>query len=446
MLSVLNLRRSVLSRGMVVGALATLAARGADAQTLLVTDATNRRVMLFDTHDGSLLDPAFIDLQAPGGATGITPIEALRTPNGDIVISDQVRDTVFRYTGDGQTFLGESSVPMNNVHGLAVAYGSIWVTNSNPNGTTPGRALLQLDQSLNLVAIHLLPALPFDVMAFTWQGVEGLLITDFGGSSVLFFDPASPTAVQTFYAPQPGTSGLNTPMYLSQRRFDGNVLVGGLISPAGIYELDRTSGAQVAYISNPGGQTSVHCAHDLFDGRILFTNMTGVHRFDPATGVTTTLVAGVNAHVIADYNDGRIGASYCAATRNSTGVSAFLYASGSLLASQNDCTLQGLSLPHNAAAFFLASRTQDFVAFPAGSAGNLCLGGAIGRYVGPGQIKNSGAAGAVSLTLDLAVVPSPTGAVSVTPGETWSFQCWYRDSVNGAATSNFTSGRAIPFQ
>ena len=75
----------------------------------------------------------------------------------------------------------------------------------------------------------------------------------------------------------------------------------------------------------------------------------------------------------------------------------------------------------------------------------LCLGGAIGRYVGPGQIQNSGSAGAISLAIDNTQVPQPTGFVTIAAGETWSFQAWHRDAVAGSATSNFTAGYEITF-
>jgi hypothetical protein len=83
---------------------------------------------------------------------------------------------------------------------------------------------------------------------------------------------------------------------------------------------------------------------------------------------------------------------------------------------------------------------------PGGSQGNLCLGGSIGRYVGPGQIQQSGSTGTVSLAIDLAQHPTPTGLVGVLPGETWNFQCWYRDAVGGMATSNFSDGYEVTFQ
>ena len=120
-------------------------------------------------------------------------------------------------------------------------------------------------------------------------------------------------------------------------------------------------------------------------------------------------------------------------------------ATGSATVASNNLTLEASSLPLNAFGFFLASRTQGSVNQPGGSQGVLCLGGQIGRYVGPGQIKNSGATGAFSLALNLAQTPTPTGPVAIAAGETWNFQCWYRDAVGGSATSNFTNGLNVVF-
>ena len=134
------------------------------------------------------------------------------------------------------------------------------------------------------------------------------------------------------------------------------------------------------------------------------------------------------------------------AANNSNGVPGSLAGAGSTVVSVNDLTLTAADLPTNSFGFFLVSQTQAFVVNPGGSAGNLCLGGGIGRYVGPGQIQNSGSSGLVDLTLDLTMIPTPTGLVAVAAGDTWNFQCWYRDAVGGQATSNFTDGVEIVFQ
>ena len=139
-----------------------------------------------------------------------------------------------------------------------------------------------------------------------------------------------------------------------------------------------------------------------------------------------------------------VGDAFCGpAVPNSTGASATIEAIGTPFIAANNLTLEAAALPSNSTGFFLASQTQGFVNQPGGSQGNLCLGGGIGRYVGPGQIMNSGAAGSISLPIDLSDLPTPTGPVSAIAGETWSFQAWFRDSVGGSATSNLTDGVSV---
>ncbi|MEM1453080.1 MAG: hypothetical protein AAF957_14230 [Planctomycetota bacterium] len=141
-----------------------------------------------------------------------------------------------------------------------------------------------------------------------------------------------------------------------------------------------------------------------------------------------------------------LGAPYCGpAVPNSTGNPGVITASGSPVASANNLTLTASSLPNQSFGFFLTSQVQGMTVNPGGSQGVLCLGGAIGRYVGAGQIQNTGVTGQFSLVLDLTQTPTPTGFVTIQPGETWNFQGWHRDSVGGMATSNFTNGRSITF-
>jgi len=147
-----------------------------------------------------------------------------------------------------------------------------------------------------------------------------------------------------------------------------------------------------------------------------------------------------------EWDGGSLGTTYCSSLANSTGAVSSLSAAGSVVVATNDLTLTAADLPPSSFGFFLASRTQGNVPNPGGSEGVLCLGGAIGRFVGPGEIKNSGPNGEFSLTLDLTQLPSPTGFVAAIPGETWNFQAWHRDSVGGVAVSNFTDGLSTALQ
>jgi hypothetical protein len=160
---------------------------------------------------------------------------------------------------------------------------------------------------------------------------------------------------------------------------------------------------------------------------------------NPTTSCTTTTSAGNCG------GGGSVGTAYCTANNNSTGGPGVLSANGTPLVASNDLTLEASSLPNNSFGFFLASLDSGFIANPGGSSGNLCLGGSIGRYVGPGQIKNAGTTGAFSLALDLTQVPQPTGFVAIAAGETWRFQAWHRDAIGGSTTSNFTNGLEIDF-
>ncbi|MEM8711210.1 MAG: hypothetical protein AAGG01_09670, partial [Planctomycetota bacterium] len=106
--------------------------------------------------------------------------------------------------------------------------------------------------------------------------------------------------------------------------------------------------------------------------------------------------------------------------------------------------LEAADMPSGAFGFFITSTTQAFVPNAGGSAGNLCVGGQIGRGVGNG-ILSTGALGAFSTPVSLDSIPTPTGFTSVMAGETRNFQAWHRDSIIGIATSNFSGGLAITF-
>ncbi|MCP3916816.1 MAG: hypothetical protein GY711_14770 [bacterium] len=181
-----------------------------------------------------------------------------------------------------------------------------------------------------------------------------------------------------------------------------------------------TSSSEVAFAAAPGGSGDVY-----------------------VSGITFGSLGGPNAGSgdvwIARYS-GDLGATYCTpATLNSTGSPAVIAATGSGAAIENDLTLIASQLPPGQFGYFLAGQTQGFVTPPA-SQGNLCLSGDIGRLDEPSQIIQ-GPSGSVQVDLtDIPVNP----ATAVQPGETWNFQCWYRDS-NPGSTSNFTDAAAVTF-
>ncbi len=144
----------------------------------------------------------------------------------------------------------------------------------------------------------------------------------------------------------------------------------------------------------------------------------------------------------------RPGTNFCSSANNTQGLSALISASGSVAVVDNALTLHGSNMVTNQFAIFLVGGQPGFVSTPGGSAGNLCLGGVIGRFNAANQIRNTGATGSIDLTLDLGSLPLATGTVPVQAGETWHFQAWYRDfiPVINLSTSNFTDGVSITFE
>ncbi|MEM6674481.1 MAG: hypothetical protein AAF726_16665 [Planctomycetota bacterium] len=192
------------------------------------------------------------------------------------------------------------------------------------------------------------------------------------------------------------------------------------------------------------------------DGDDLITLEDESGTFDPKA-LYASLLDGTNAPILTLGDDvdaialytieceDPIGTRYCTpAVPNSTGAPGVIGAIGSTEVDLNCVRLIASDLPPFSAGFFIVSRTRGFIVGPGGSAGNLCVAGAIGRYAS--AIFVTGASGTATVPIDLGLTPTPTGPVPIAPGETWNFQCWHRDSVGGSTTSNFTDALEITFE
>lgn len=127
----------------------------------------------------------------------------------------------------------------------------------------------------------------------------------------------------------------------------------------------------------------------------------------------------------------------CTAIPNSTGQRGRLDAYGSASVTTNALTLTASMIPQNAFGFFIVSRAPGFQPPMTFGSGNLCITGPIGRFVGPGQIKSSGSSGEITLTIDLAAIPSPFGPQMAQAGERLYFQAWHRDIIVASSQHPF---------
>lgn len=289
--------------------------------------------------------------------------------------------------------------------------------------------------------------------------LSGNAIYDNGGLGIDLVDAGFNQGV-TPNDPLDGDSGANGlqnfPVLQSATMGGGSVTVAGTFNSAAaqVYTLEFFFSPQCDPTGHGEGRQYLGATVVTTDsaGNAAFsTPLQGV--VAPGAFVTATATAHVtgstsefSACQVVAAGGGALGVSYCGpANVNSTGASGRISAFGSAVAAVNDATLTADRLPANALGFFLASRTQGLLANPGGSQGDLCLAGAIGRYVAPGQVQSSGGLGILTLVLDLTRTPQPVGVVPVLAGETWNFQAWHRDTSAMGATSNFTDGLEIDF-
>ena len=136
--------------------------------------------------------------------------------------------------------------------------------------------------------------------------------------------------------------------------------------------------------------------------------------------------------------------SGCTTVSNSTGAPGGLRALGTSITSANDLVVESYDTPPGQFGLLLASTNTAFVSGAGGSLGNLCLGGAIGRF--NADVAAADPSGVIRTPLDLTMIPQPAALATVQSGETWQFQRWHRDIVGGAAASNYTSSLSVTFR
>lgn len=129
----------------------------------------------------------------------------------------------------------------------------------------------------------------------------------------------------------------------------------------------------------------------------------------------------------------------CESSPNSTGSAARIEWWGVTSVSSNKLTLAAVGGPPSAACIFLVGGTQQ--SLPYGN-GTLCVGPPIDRLTEPLFLDASGSR---SLAVDLTQGPLASGPLAVQPGDTRTFQVWYRDPGAGADAFDLTDSLTATF-
>ncbi len=279
-------------RTFVLSTVVGLAAGFASAQSrtisdgnIMVPDSTNDRVMLFDSFDGSLMNSNFIDLVPAGG---MTPINAVQVGE-EIWISDQVADSIFRYSIDGSTQLGTITGGLDNIRGIEWVGNTVYVTNAGSNNGAPGQGIVTIDVGTETINGFFITGSngagnPFDVLDY----FGNLLINDIAENEIDTYTRDG--AFVSNFHDSDGSTGINFPEQMTRTSM-GNILAGGFGSPSGIYEYDN-AGNQINYWDV---DSSVRGVLELGNGNILFTDSSGVYVLDPNSGAITASITGVSA-------------------------------------------------------------------------------------------------------------------------------------------------------
>ena len=153
--------------------------------------------------------------------------------------------------------------------------------------------------------------------------------------------------------------------------------------------------------------------------------------------------AAIDDFEVTDLDCGPPGGLFCEGVPNSTGQVATISSAGSNSVFLNDLVLIASGMPPNQFALFIASDSQTLIPNVGGGQGNLCVGPNVGRYLA--QFGSTGFFGTADLVVDTSAIITASGPVAALPGDTYNFQCWFRDA-NPGATSNLTRGFSVTFQ
>lgn len=271
-------------------------------------------VVLLDPNSGAIIDPSFIVLDAG------TP-KSLIQVGGEIWISYQIGDKIERYDLDGN-LLSTITGGLDNIKGMALVNSSeVWVTNAGSNNGAPGDAIVKFDLDGNNLGF------------FLTDGISSFDIVDNGDGEVyISYIGASTSKIE-------------------RRDYDGNIL-GNILEPGvvnfiqqieieepgvilaavfsiisggnqnGLYRFSETDGSIIDFW-NEGNLRGVA---KLGNGEILWTSAAGIHRLDPATGIST-LISGDSGQFF-----GRLTLDGCTAPPAPTGDAEQTFQEGATLA------------------------------------------------------------------------------------------------------------------
>ncbi|MBV6457117.1 MAG: hypothetical protein HONBIEJF_00224 [Fimbriimonadaceae bacterium] len=238
---------------------------------VIMPDSTNNRLVAFSAFDGSVMNANVFAL------AGGTPVHAMQVGN-EIWVSEQLGDRVSRWSFTG-TSLGAVTGQMDNIRGMELKDGVVYVCNDGTGNGAPGESLRMFTTGGTSLGHFVTPASsPFGILSY---GANLLVSSDAANDDVHQYTTGG-ASVGTFH----NSSTLN---FAEQMNYDvtGNILVAGF-SSNNVVVLNGASGAVVKTYSASGARGVLQ----LGNGNILWSNSSGAHVINVNTGASTQVYQG----------------------------------------------------------------------------------------------------------------------------------------------------------
>ncbi len=416
-----NTLRPQRARAVALVALAALSgAASAPAQQqdlYMVTDTSNKAVVLVDAATATVVNSQFITQGSSGTYNFQVPIEALQV-NGDIWVADQVSDQLIRFDIFGN-WINTVNTGLDNVRGLTYANGKIYVVNNGTANGAPGKRIIVFNLNGELQSNFVTGDL-FDVTAYNGE----LLVSNTTLTRLERYS-LSGSLLGVFHSSN-GISGIDFPSQLSVGA-GGEVLAAGQVAPMGLF-VYNSSGVETAYYATPLAARGIARARD---GRILYTSSNGVHLLDPASSITLNIMTGFAPYYVNPYRPPGPPENYCTAGISSQGCQPSLTSTGTPSASASSGFVI-TALPIDAqrtATFFYGIAGRQSLPWATGSSSYFCVRAPIQRTP---TISTGGTIGSCNGIASFdwnAFAAANPGAV----GQPYAFamminaQCWFRD-------------------
>lgn len=243
-----------------------------------------KKIILLNTQDGTLMYDDYIILTSlePGTVKHVIRVQ------DELWVSDQTKDKVYRMslTGDSLGVIGESG--LDNLRGMNIINGQVWLGNAGSNNGAPGYAVVQIGLNGTIMGNFQVNGSPW--MFLPYAGNHALVsLSDAEGnpSQIAEYD-LNGNFVESWNVP----GEIKFIQQISQTA-NGNYLAASFSTgtyPSGIH-LYNSQGNYLQIIGGTSGGGARGCI-ELGNGNILWTNGQGIHLADVTAGTSTLIYDG----------------------------------------------------------------------------------------------------------------------------------------------------------